>query len=186
MDFYVYCASRFVWPKMGIVTGRNRWMGMPIIQKAPDSSISIGHGGMYCSRSLQTALGVNHPIVIRTLKSGAVLSIGSNVRMSGTTICAAMKLTIGDRCVIGANAMIVDTDFHSMDPSVRNSKEDARQAISKPVSIGDDVFIGANAVILKGVTVGNGAVIGSNSVVTKDVDAGAIVAGNPAKQIGLV
>ena len=132
------------------------------------------------------ALGVNHAIIIRALKSGALLSIGSRVRMSGVTICAATKIVIGDRCVIGANATIVDTDFHSMDPSVRSSIEDFADAASRPVIIGNDVFVGGNSIILKGVTIGSGAVTGSNSVVTKNVPTGIIVAGNPAKPVGVV
>jgi len=150
------------------------------------SSLSIGDQSLICSRSTQTALGVNHPVVIRTLTTDAVITIGSKVRMSGTTICAAKKIIIGDRCVIGANATIVDTDFHSLNPSIRSSPDDSRHAISKPVIIESDVFIGGNSTILKGVCIGFGAIIGSNSVVTKDVPAGVIAAGNPAKFIGQV
>lgn len=165
---------------------RIAWLGKPIMTTVKGASISIGEGSVLCSRTTQTALGVNHPVVIRAIKPGAVLSIGSKVRMSGVTICAATKIIIGDRCVIGANATIVDTDFHSMDPLVRSSLNDFADAVSKPVIIGNDVFIGGNSIILKGVTVGNGAVIGSNSVVTKNVPAGIIVAGNPAKPVGVV
>ena len=103
--------------------------------------------------------------------------------MSGTTICAAERVVVGDRCVIGANVTIVDTDFHSLDPTIRSSPDDARMAKVKPVIIGNDVFIGGGSYILKGVTVGDGAVIGAASVVTRDVTAGAIVAGNPARPV---
>ena len=73
-----------------------------------------------------------------------------------------------------------------MDPVLRSSPDDAVNAVSKPVVIGSDVFIGSSSTILKGVTVRDGAVIGSHSVVTKDVPAGAIVAGNPARPVGAV
>lgn len=186
-DFYIHFVMQPVWRLRGIVLGSNIvWLGKPIMTTIKGSSLSIGERSTLCSRSTQTALGVNHPIVIRTLTAGAIISIGKRVRMSGTTICAATKIIIGDRCVIGANAMIVDTDFHSLDPAIRSSPEDARSAISKPVIIGNDVFIGGSSTILKGVTIGNGAIIGSNSVVTKDVPAGMIVAGNPAKVLGQV
>lgn len=184
-DFYIHFVMQPIWRSHGIVLGRSiTWLGKPIMTTVKGSSLSIGERSMLCSRSTQTALGVNHPIVIRTLKAAAVISIGKQVRMSGTTICAATKIVIGDRCVIGANAMIVDTDFHSLDPAIRSSPEDARSAITKPVVIGNDVFIGGSSTILKGVTIGNGAIIGSNSVVTKDVPAGMIAAGNPAKVLG--
>jgi acetyltransferase-like isoleucine patch superfamily enzyme len=123
---------------------------------------------------------VNHPVVIRTLASGAAIVMGDGVRMSGTTICAASRVVIGRRCVIGANVTIADTDFHSLDSSVRSSPNDAQQARTKPVEIGEDVFIGGGSYILKGVTVGHRAVIGAGSVVTRSVPDDAIVAGNPA------
>ncbi|MGD9731525.1 MAG: DapH/DapD/GlmU-related protein [Desulfamplus sp.] len=148
------------------------------------SFISIGNSCLICSRSSQTALGVSHPVILRTLQAGAELKIGSGVRMSGTTICSAQSIIIGDHCVIGANVIIVDTDFHSLNYLVRSSPDDARLAKSKPLKIGNDVFIGGNSTILKGVTIGDGAVIGAASVVTRDVPAGVIVAGNPAKIIG--
>lgn len=186
-DFYIHFILQSAWRSRGITLGSNiAWLGKPIITTIKGSSLSIGDQSVICSRSTQTALGVNHPVVIRTLTPDAVITIGSKVRMSGTTICAATKIIIGDRCVIGANAMIVDTDFHSLDPSVRSSPDDARYAISKPVVIGNDVFIGGNSTILKGVSIGIGAIIGSNCVVTKDVPAGMIAAGNPAKLIGQV
>jgi acetyltransferase-like isoleucine patch superfamily enzyme len=52
-----------------------------------------------------------------------------------------------------------------------------------PVAIGDNVWIGAKAIILKGVTIGDGAVVAAGSVVTKDVAPGVLVAGNPARTL---
>ncbi len=187
VDCYVKFFLQNIWRLQNISLGKKlTCLGKPIVTIVKGASISIGDESVLCSRSIQTALGVNHAVVIRAIKSGAVLSIGSKVRMSGVTICAATKIVIGNRCVIGANATIVDTDFHSMNPLVRSSGKDFADAISKPVIIGKDVFIGGNSIILKGVTVGDGAVIGSNSVVTKNIPAGIIVAGNPAKPIGVV
>lgn len=187
IDAYIYLVLLRIWRIKGIqIIGKVVILGRPIITAKPGSKFVINNGSLLCSRAKQTALGVNHPIILRTLTPNASLYIGHEVRMSGVTICAAESITIGDRCVIGANAMIVDTDFHSLDPSLRSSPNDSLNAQSKSVNIGNDVFIGGNSVVLKGVNIGNGAIIGAASVVTKDVPAGAIAAGNPAKVIGLV
>lgn len=186
-DFYIKFVMQVIWRLQGVSLGKNiAWLGKPIMTVAEGASISIGPNSMLCSRSTQNGLGVNHPVVIRAMKPGAILTIGAQARMSGVSICAATKITIGDRCVVGSNTTIVDTDWHSMDPFVRFSPNDFDDAISKPVIIGDNVFIGNNSIILKGVTIGDAAVIGAHSVVTKDVPPGTIVAGNPAKPVGML
>lgn len=76
---------------------------------------------------------------------------------------------------------IYDTDFHSTNPHKRlHGNTDVP---SKPIHIGERVFIGGHSIILKGVTIGDEAVIGACSVVTRDVPAREIWAGNPAKFI---
>ena len=157
--------------------------GLPILSIARNSSIRIGDHAYLISRSRNTALGVNHPVILRTLKTNARICIGSHFRASGATLCAASGLSIGDRVTMGANVTVMDTDFHASDTQVRSSMDDANQAKSAEVTIGDDVFVGMHALILKGVTIGRGATIGAGSVVTKDVLEGAIAAGNPAKVI---
>ena len=165
----------------GFAIGRGAAIrGLPIISMKKNSTIRIGGHAYLISRSKNTALGVNHPIILRTLKPHARIYAGDHFNASAVTICAAQAITIGDRVMIGANVTIVDTDFHSLTPTVRFSLNSDQETNDARVLIGDDVFIGMNAMILKGVTVGNGAIIGAGSVVTRDVPAGAIVAGNPA------
>jgi acetyltransferase-like isoleucine patch superfamily enzyme len=186
-DIYVNLILQRFWRTQGIILGNKVvWYGKPIISKIKGSTIKIGDGCRICSDSTQTALGVNHPVILSTLRPGARLQVGSGVRMSGTTVCAVERVIIGDRCVIGANATIVDTDFHSLDPIIRSSKADDQLAYHQPVLIGNDVFIGGSSIILKGVEIGDGAVIGAGSVVTKSVPERVIVAGNPARPIGKV
>jgi acetyltransferase-like isoleucine patch superfamily enzyme len=123
-------------------------------------------------------LGPNHPVILCTREPGAVLGIGDNFAMSGGSICAAEKITIGNYVTVGANTSIVDTDFHPLNPKFRYRHP--QEAKTAPIVIEDEVFIGMNCLILKSVTIGQGSVIGAGSVVTKDVPAGVIVAGNPA------
>jgi acetyltransferase-like isoleucine patch superfamily enzyme len=173
-----------IWKRQGIVFGRGIvWYGAPIVSLSPGSIIQIGDHCVMCSRSRQTALGVNHPVVLRTLFPGAELRIGNLARMSGATICAAERVIIGERCMFGANVTIVDTDFHSLDPNIRMTSEDNSSAKASAVEIGNDVFIGGGSYILKGVKIGDRAVVGAASVVTRDVPADTIVAGNPAREV---
>jgi acetyltransferase-like isoleucine patch superfamily enzyme len=176
-----------LWRRQGVNLGSDiHWLGRPILSLSPGTSIWIGAGCLICSRANQTALGVSHPVILRTLRPGAQLCIGTGVRMSGTTICAVQQVTVGDRCVIGADAIIADTDFHALDAALRSSPADASHAATSPVTIGSDVFIGGRSIILKGVQIGQGAVIGAGSIVTKDVPEWNIVAGNPARSVGSV
>lgn len=110
--------------------------------------------------------------------------IGDDCGMTGAVLVADQSIVIGHRVLVGANAVISDTDFHPLSPLER--RQDISAGASSPITIEDDVFIGMRALILKGVTVGRGAVVGAGSVVTKDVPRGSIVAGNPAKVVGMV
>lgn len=78
--------------------------------------------------------------------------------------------------------MITDTDFHPLAPEGRRYRSEL-EAQAEPVEIGDDVFVGARAIILRGVTVGEGSVVGAGSVVTRDIPAYSVCAGNPARVI---
>jgi acetyltransferase-like isoleucine patch superfamily enzyme len=113
------------------------------------------------------------------IKENGKLVIGNNVGLSGTTICATKSITIGNYVNFGGNASIWDTDFHPLDFEDRRLHNENRiKAI--PVVIGNDVFIGANVMILKGVTIGDRSIVGAGSVVTKSIPEDEIWAGNPA------
>ena len=186
-DFILIGFYVFYWKKRDILIGnKTNFLGIPIISNEKNAIIKIGKNCLICSRSSQTALGIAHPTILRTLKSKSTIYIGNNVRMSGTTICAAKKVEIGENCVIGADVIISDTDFHSLNPAVRRKEHDAELANVSPVIIGKDVFIGAKSIILKGVSIGKSSVIGAGSVVTKSFNENSIIAGNPAKLIGTI
>jgi len=189
--YITYIIHKYILPGIvankGVQLGINvSFIGIPIVSIVPGSVIKIGNDAVLCSKSEQTALGVNHPIVLRTLRDGARLEIGQGVRMSGTTICAAMSVIIGDNTCLGANVHIVDTDFHSLDHTIRSSESDQDDATGANVEIGANVFVGMGSYILKGVSIGEGAIIGAGSVVAKSIPAFAIAAGNPARILGVV
>jgi maltose O-acetyltransferase len=94
------------------------------------------------------------------------------------TILDVCDVRIGDNCMLAPSVKIY-TATHPLDPVERNSGEE----YGKPITIGDNVWIGGSSIINPGVTIGNNVVVGSGSVVTKDVPDNVVVAGNPAKVI---
>jgi acetyltransferase-like isoleucine patch superfamily enzyme len=166
------------------VAWRRGWrvFGMPIIQRHRGSSIELGDGLQLRSWYSTNPLAPNHPVVLATRSEHAVITVGNKCGFTGATIVAVERVEIGDRVTIGANAVIVDTDFHPLDPVER--LRNPLGGKHRPVVVEEDVFIGMNSLVLKGVTVGRDSVIGAGSVVSRDVPSGAVVAGNPARVVG--
>ncbi len=160
--------------------------GRPLINTARGSRIRIGDGASLVSRDSRNPLGVNHRVVIRTLLPGAAITIGAGTGISGGSICAATSVTIGPGCLFGANVTVVDTDFHPISSATRATDPIPDPRPDDRVTIGQNVFVGTGATILKGVSIGDDCVIGAGSVVTRNCEPGTIVAGNPARQVGLV
>lgn len=91
---------------------------------------------------------------------------------------AEAAMTIGNDCLIGPNVQLLSVS-HATSPAQRLHKENFAQ----PINIGNNVWIGAGAIILAGVNIGDNSVIGAGSVVTKSVEKNTLVAGNPAVKI---
>ena len=173
--------------KRGIQLGKEvQIIAAPIVSMIENSQIQIDDRCVLCSESEQTALGVNHPVILRTLRPGASIHIHENTGMSGTTICAATEITIGSHVLIGANVTIIDTDFHAINAKGRRYNKNYDDIATSAVHIADNVFIGAGAYILKGVNIGENSVIGAGAIVIHDIPANAIATGNPAKVTGVV
>lgn len=146
--------------------------------------IRIGENVLINSKeSANPGMGCN-PRTVFAVPTGT-LEIGDNTGMSGTAIFCADHIRIGSHVLLGGGVKIMDTDAHSLDYGKRGRGSKIDIPVTKPVAIGDHVFVGANAMILKGVTIGEKAIIGAGSVVTRDVPAGEVWAGNPAKKIGV-
>lgn len=110
---------------------------------------------------------------------GGFIRIGSkSVLGEEITFSAYEEISIGRECVIADRVMFIDFDHVIDDVETPIRKQGLKV---RPVRIGNDVWIGYGACILRGVTVGDGAVIGTNAVVTKDVPPGAVVGGVPAR-----
>ncbi len=115
------------------------------------------------------------------------LAIGEGTVVNpGARIEAHESIVIGRHCQIAHEAVIFDTNSHSLDAAERRRAllgEGGEEVETAPVAIGDDVWIGMRAIVLKGVTIGDGAIVGAGAVLTADVPAGAVFAGNPARRV---
>lgn len=102
---------------------------------------------------------------------GAYLEIGSDTTFNANCLVIASKrIIIGRDCKIAWGVQIVDSDHHQHDG----------QPVTSEVVIGDHVWIGAEAMVMKGVRIGSGAIVAAGSVVVNDVPERSLVAGNPA------
>lgn len=111
---------------------------------------------------------------------------GKNIRLgkrvfinSGCVLQDQGGVTIGDDCLIGHNATFATLD-HDLDPARRADMHPA------PITLGRNVWVGANVTVLRGVTIGDDAAIGAGSLVNKDVPGGAVAVGSPARVVRYV
>jgi len=108
------------------------------------------------------------------LGSGATVTLGSGYASPGLFLSSRASITIGDDVAIAEEVIIRDHDGHEISGG---------RVERLPITIGDHVWIGMRAMVLKGVTIGSGAIIAAGAVVTRDVPPSTLVAGNPARII---
>jgi acetyltransferase-like isoleucine patch superfamily enzyme len=154
--------------------------GFPRIRLHASATLEMGTGVRLISRYGLNAVGGQQRVILWVGPSGH-LSIGDQSGMSHATIVCLKRIDIGRGVMIGGGAMIVDSDFHALPLGPETF---GKAPVTLPVTIEDDVFIGARTMILKGVTIGRGAVVGAASVVTASIPAYEVWAGNPARRIG--
>jgi len=145
------------------------------------SIVNFGDNIIFRSATKYNFVGLNKPVSIAVLEN-AKLIIGDNSGFSGTSIFVSKSIIIGKNCNFGGNTSIWDTDFHPLEFQARRINDVLKIRMAEIV-VGNDVFIGANSIVLKGVTIGDRAIIGAGSVVTKSIPPDEIWAGNPARFI---
>lgn len=147
---------------------------LPYIQGT--GRIVIGNGVRLSGRSSITfgrLAGVHPELVLGDgtfIGHGCGFNVGRSVR-------------VGKHCLFATGVLVYDLDGHPLDAASRRAGEPAGADDIRPVVIGDDVWVGSGAVILKGVTIGDRAVVAARAVVTRDVPADTVVAGNPARGV---
>jgi len=140
--------------------------------------------------------------VFNFIQPRARITVGARCQLGNVNFDCAREIIVGDDVLMSWNINIIDSDHHSLYWEERKDdvrlcfedyiasggraigqSQDWSKVTMKPVVIGSKVWIGFNAIILKGVTIGEGAIIAPGSVVTKDMPAWTACGGNPAKPL---
>lgn len=118
------------------------------------------------------------PIQLSTEPNGK-LEIGARTFMNyGCSISATKLISIGPDCKIGMDVLMMDNDYHQIDPTKRGIRP-----ASAPIILEENVWLGARVIVLSGVTIGADSVVAAGSVVTRDIPPRSVAAGQPARVI---
>jgi Acetyltransferase (isoleucine patch superfamily) len=166
----------------GVNASDAKGFGLPRIEISSSAFCSIGAALVINSYGYSGLTGDNRPTKI-LVGDNAKLIIGDNVGISSSLIACYVAITIENNVKIGGGVMLMDTDFHAIDPELRASDKDFMYAKKEEIHIEENVFIGTGSYILKGVRIGKNSVVGAGSVVSKSIPANEIWAGNPARFI---
>lgn len=156
----------------------NTFVGWPIFKG--NGKIVFNNRCILVSSRTGNPIGLFRPCIFEAINMNSKIEIGKNFSASGVCIVAESYIVIGDNVSIGANVTIIDTDFHT---HLNADNQPSNKNKSKPIMIGDNVWVGMNAVILKGVKIHSNSVIGANAIITKDVPPDSYAVGNPARII---
>jgi acetyltransferase-like isoleucine patch superfamily enzyme len=150
-----------------------------VVRDAPGCSLGIGDGSDIAASMVLEA-------------AGARIQVGDRTHIGGGTLLdASTEIVVGDDVLIAFGALIMDHDSHSLDFDHRRhdvgewiqGRKDWSHVPRSAVRVGDKVWVGTRAIVLKGVHLGEGSVVAAGSVVTRDVPAWTLVAGSPARVI---
>lgn len=148
--------------------------GFSYISHYRGSVIDIGKRCRFMSKQIGNLLGINHRCILATYNANAILKIGDGCSFSGVSIWCFDHIVIGNHVRVGANCIIMDGDAH---------QDDLRAGQNSPIVIEDNVWLGANVIVLKGVTIGHNSLIGAGSIVTHNIPENVVAAGNPCRII---
>ena len=161
-----------------------RFMGRTIIRAYQQDAITIGDNTVFNSCLTRNLVGLLGPTILCACDGGKI-TVGHDSGFSSVVINARTGVSIGNYVNIGGNVRIFDHDFHPLDWQDRRPPQKIEKVRAKPVIIEDDVFIGTNAIILKGTHIGARSIIAAGAVVVGlDVPPDSMVKGNPAVIVG--
>lgn len=165
--------------------GRVLFQGKTYIRTFKKGQISLGRNVIFNSQFDTNLVGLTNPTVLDA-RFGGRIEIGDSSGLSSVVISSRKEVRIGGHVKIGGNVRIFDHDFHSLDHTTRRTSKDRENTRSKSVMIQDDVFIGTNAIILKGTFIGARSIVAAGSVVFGlQIPPDSLVKGNPAEIVGV-
>lgn len=179
--YYLVITKVYVWI-WGVKHGKKLiFQGDTIIRTRRVGEITLGDDVVFNSQSGTNLVGLLGPTILDTLGGGRI-EIGDNSGFSSVVMSSHSSITIGKHVKVGGNVRIFDHDFHSLDPVIRRDGAlDLSHVRTRPIIIEDDVFIGTNAIILKGTHIGTRSIVAAGSVVFGvDIPPDSMVKGNPA------
>jgi acetyltransferase-like isoleucine patch superfamily enzyme len=157
-------------------------VSLPICRRHPEATIRLGANVCIRNKVKENLAGICNRTVLVADLPGAVLEIGDNTGISGAVLFCSERIVVEEYVNIGVGVRIYDTDFHPVSwQDRRNGRKDT--IATKPVRICRDVWIGANAIVLKGVTIGERSIIAAGAVVVTDVAPDCVAAGVPARVV---
>ncbi|MFY1701579.1 MULTISPECIES: acyltransferase [Micromonospora] len=138
-------------------------------------------GRLRLRRGVRVTLGDRTRVnkLVRFAGPGEV-RVGADCLLNATWIGAWTSVTVGDRCLL-SDCELLDNDFHNLPPELRHAPPTA--ATRAPIVVGDNVWIGTHALVLKGVRIGDDSVVGAGTVVRSDVPPRVVVVGNPQQTV---
>lgn len=160
--------ARWALRRVDEVGARVRVRGRPVI---------VNRGRMVIGERVQLSSTIATLELVT--EAGGTLTIGDGSLVNfGCSLVATESLRIGERCYIGPHTMMLDNDYHRVEPERRLERPP-----SAPITLEDNVWVGARVIVTAGVTIGRDSCIGAGSVVTDDVAPRSLVAGVPARLI---
>lgn len=172
---------------IGLKTPNLKLASKIVFHGVPDirgrGSINIGSEAVICSNSKNNSIGVLHKVLLHSVNENSLISLGNNVGISGSVLCAADFIKVGKDTLIGSGCIITDSDHHSIYSEERKVNTGIR---TKGITIGHSCFLGARTIVLKGVVLGDNCVVSAGSVVKSSFPANSLIGGNPAKLKGYI
>ena len=162
---------------------------MPIIKKPSGGEIIVGENVVLNSDKKKSNSALTTSVKLTTGYKGKI-ELGRNTILNGSCIVSYDSVKIGDYCEIASCTIISDTDFHPVDPSTRLKQMkgepfDHDLVNKKPITIGNNCWIGYGSIILKGCTIGNNCVVAAGTIIPGGATFpdNSIIAGNPGKVV---